>query len=396
MSKWPTVPLVEVSKVLAGNPAPQDKVQFHEGTHLFVRTSDIGKIRIGRIYDSRDKLNDSAVRNMRVFRKGVTLIPKSGASTFLNHRVQLGHAACVSSHLAVVDADNTALNDDYIYYFLQTICAQDLIADQSYPSLNLTAVGSVLIPLPPLEEQKRIVALLDATFAKIAAAEEKQEAVARNAAELFNSISNNLLTGNPDAPTVPLGDVCSFVRGPFGGSLKKSIFVSNGNAVYEQQHPIYQRFDKFRYFITDEKYDEMKRFAVISGDVLMSCSGTIGKSVIVPEGAPRGIINQALLKLRCSDDLLNTYLSHWMFSGLFQDAVMSSAGGAALQNVASVSVLKEIEISLPPLKEQKRIVALLDAAKEQSDKIAANAARALACQAEVKAAVLHRAFEGAL
>jgi len=94
-----------------------------------------------------------------------------------------------------------------------------------------------------------------------------------------------------------LGEVCNFVRGPFGGSLKKSCFQSEGYAVYEQQHAINNQFSDFRYYVDNEKFTEMLRFEVFPGDLIMSCSGTMGKIAIVPEKSPKGIINQALLKL---------------------------------------------------------------------------------------------------
>ena len=93
-----------------------------------------------------------------------------------------------------------------------------------------------------------------------------------------------------------LGEVCDFIRGPFGGSLKKNCFKKSGYAVYEQQHAIYGDFT-FRYFIDESKFQEMKRFEVLPQDIIMSCSGTMGKISIVPDETPKGIINQALLKL---------------------------------------------------------------------------------------------------
>ena len=54
-------------------------------------------------------------------------------------------------------------------------------------------------------------------------------------------------------PKKSLGEICGFVRGPFGGSLKKSVFVADGFAVYEQQHAIYDQFDDIRYFIDDSQ-----------------------------------------------------------------------------------------------------------------------------------------------
>jgi type I restriction enzyme, S subunit len=104
-----------------------------------------------------------------------------------------------------------------------------------------------------------------------------------------------------------LGEICGFVRGPFGGSLKKNIFKSDGYAVYEQQHAIYDQFDDIRYFIDENKFKEMKRFELNSGDLIMSCSGTMGKIAIVPENIKKGIINQALLKLTPSKKISTVF-----------------------------------------------------------------------------------------
>jgi type I restriction enzyme R subunit len=165
-------------------------------------------------------------------------------------------------------------------------------------------------------------------------------------------------------PKKSLGEICGFVRGPFGGSLKKSVFVADGFAVYEQQHAIYDQFDDIRYFIDDAKFREMQRFELRPNDLIMSCSGTMGKVAIVPENIRRGIINQALLKLTPTKTVSPEFLKYWMDSTDFQDSLKEQSGGAAIQNVASVSILKEIQISLPPLVEQQRIVGLLDEAFE--------------------------------
>src|ERR1035437_159906 len=109
-----------------------------------------------------------------------------------------------------------------------------------------------------------------------------------------------------------LGDVCRFVRGPFGGSLKKGVFVADGYAVYEQSHAIYEQFEEIRYFADDDKFREMQRFEIHSNDLIMSCSGTMGKVAIVPEGIWRGIINQALLKLSPSSAISSHFLKYWM------------------------------------------------------------------------------------
>ena len=190
-----------------------------------------------------------------------------------------------------------------------------------------------------------------------------------------------------------LGDVCEFVRGPFGGSLKKNIFKSEGYAVYEQKHAIYDQFDDIRYFIDENKFNDMKRFELNSGDLIMSCSGTMGKMAIVPENIKKGIINQALLKLTPSKDISIVFLKLWMQSESFQDSLKAYSQGAAIQNVASVKILKEIEIPLPPLPEQKRIVAILDEAFESMAKAKENAEKNLKNTNEIFESYLQSVFE---
>ena len=252
------------------------------------------------------------------------------------------------------------------------------------------------IPVPPLVEQKRIVALLDAANAHVAELSRCYEQARTHANNLFTSASRDALAPLDIWPVKRLGDLCLFVRGPFGGSLKKSVFVPTGHAVYEQQHAIYERFNHFRYFVSEDKFQEMKRFEVFPGDILMSCSGTIGKTAIVPSGAPAGIINQALLKLSCLEKLDNQYLCVWMRSSYFQEAVLGSAGGAALQNVASVAILKNIPIALPPLEEQKRIVVQLDSMRAKTSEMVAAYDAKLAAAKNLRQSILEAAFAGDL
>lgn len=156
-----------------------------------------------------------------------------------------------------------------------------------------------------------------------------------------------------------LGEVADLVRGPFGGSLKKEIFIQTGFAVYEQHHAIYGDFSSIRYRISREKFSEMKRFALEPGDLIMSCSGTMGKVRIVPKDADAGIINQALLKISPKLSLQSEFLFLWMQSEDFIQQIEINSGGGALQNVSSVKMLKKIKLAMPKLLEQKRIVDLI-------------------------------------
>lgn len=200
------------------------------------------------------------------------------------------------------------------------------------------------IPLPPLSIQKSIVDEID-SYQKIIDG-------ARQVVENYKP----RIDIDPAWEMVRMGDVCGFVRGPFGGSLKKEIFVEKGYCVYEQGHAIADDFVNVRYYITEEKFIEMKRFEIKPGDLIMSCSGTMGKIAIAPPDLKPGIINQALLKLSVTDKIYNEYLRFVINSDLFQNILSDNTYGAAIKNVASVKVLQELKIPLPNINTQLEIV----------------------------------------
>lgn len=116
-----------------------------------------------------------------------------------------------------------------------------------------------------------------------------------------------------------------------------------------------------KYFINEKKYREMEAFAIAPNDLLISCSGTMGKIVIVPEDAPKGIINQALLKITPKKGMvLPFYLKCILENEQVQQTYFQSTNGAAIQNVGSMKVMKRIPIPLPSLETQEKIVAEIE------------------------------------
>ncbi|MCY4512666.1 MAG: restriction endonuclease subunit S [Bdellovibrionales bacterium] len=101
----------------------------------------------------------------------------------------------------------------------------------------------------------------------------------------------------------------------------------------------------------------MKRFEVFPGDLLISCSGTMGKIAIIPEKHKKGIINQALLKLTPHKNKLSgKYLQLILQSNFIQNKYFKNQAGSSIENVSSVKKLKQIKIPLPSFEVQKEIV----------------------------------------
>src|SRR5690606_32787546 len=98
-----------------------------------------------------------------------------------------------------------------------------------------------------------------------------------------------------------LNNLATYKKGPFGSALTKRLFIHestpNRVKVYEQKNAIQHNEKIGNYFITFDKYQEMQSFEVNPLDFIVSCAGTIGEIFKLPLDSPKGIINQALMKV---------------------------------------------------------------------------------------------------
>ena len=273
--------------------------------------------------------------------------------------VFMGKPGILSSTMAKLNIKDKKYTNKYLYYFLKQKFSilNKKVTGAAIPHLNRAVLENLEIYSATQSEQQEIVQVLDTMSDIIRLREEcishAQDLIPALFQEMFGDIHNN----KTNSQIVKLGDVADFIRGPFGGSLKKEIFVNEGYLVYEQYHAINNDFNFARYFIDEQKYKEMQRFSVKAGDLLISCSGTMGKIAIVPDNYKKGIINQALLKLTVNPEYLNNiFLKNLLLTDYYQKNYFKDQPGAAIQNVRSVKVLKNIDIILPSLSLQKQFV----------------------------------------
>lgn len=182
--------------------------------------------------------------------------------------------------------------------------------------------------------------------------------------ELVKSQFIELFSVEKGWPIAKLEELCdSIVRGPFGSALKVSFFVDKGSdtvKVYEQKNAIQRSATLGDSYVTQEKYNELKRFECGPGDFIMSCSGTIGCLYQLPDDAEPGIINQALCKFHLNGKMLPEVFLTYMRNSVDQ----LETKGSAIKNIGAVSFIKNMEIALPPIAEQEAFAEFI----RQSDK----------------------------
>ena len=145
--------------------------------------------------------------------------------------------------------------------------------------------------------------------------------------------------------------------GPFGSSLKNECFVDERNAycmVYEQKHAIQKTLAGKNRFVDRNKYQELKRFTVKPGDIIVSCRGTIGETFIIPENAPLGIMHPSIMKIRLKPNVYNIeYFNLLLKSRL--EAYNKSANGSGVKMAISATELGKDLFPIPPMDEQQKI-----------------------------------------
>jgi type I restriction enzyme S subunit len=158
--KWERKKLDEVCKVFSGSSAPQDEKYFKNGKYPFVRVQDLGRYgKTTNLTDIKDYVNDLAVQELNLIKAeiGTILFPKSGAAITTNNRAILGVDAYIVSHLAAVKPNDDITSTHFIYYWL---CQTDMVnymENPGYPSLKLSTIAKIKMPLPDLEKQNRLI-----------------------------------------------------------------------------------------------------------------------------------------------------------------------------------------------------------------------------------------------
>lgn len=252
----------------------------------------------------------------------------------------------------------------YLYYFCRNYDFERLNKAVTIPSLTKSDLLKIEITLPSLEIQEKIVNKLLKIEEVIQARQQQLQKMDELVKARFIELLGDPATNPYGWQQLTVNDVCvSVVRGPFGSALKKEFFVPPSDTtykVYEQKHAIQKSSTIGTYYVTAEKYNELRRFECHSGDILMSCSGTMGELYQLPAGCERGIINQALCKFTLNERILPI-----VFLAYMRETIGNlETKGSGIQNIAAVSYVKAMPINLPPMRVQEQYATFV----EQTDK----------------------------
>jgi type I restriction enzyme S subunit len=393
LNSWPLIPLDEIADVSAGNPAPQDPSHFSDDGHPFVRMQDVGRVHVSpNMTETFDRITDAAVRQggLRLYPKGTLLVPKSGASVNLNHRAMLGRAAYVVSHLATIIPDWQRVDPSYLFYWSMVYDPRKQAQVTSLPSLPLSLIKAALVPIPPLDEQRRIVGLLDRA-AEIRRRADAARAKARAIIPaLFLDTFGDPATNPKGWPVVTLGD--AIISGPQNGLYKPATDYGSGVRIL--------RIDSFddgtianqgalkRLRLNRETTD---KFELSEGDIVVNRVNSppqLGKSVLIPRLEEPVVFESNMMRMRVNPELLlPPVLGVMLQLNSVRQALIKNAKHAINQSSINQGDVTGIMVFAPPIPLQSAFaerIQRIDAVARHLDAAAAKAqAMAAGLSAEV-------------
>ena len=290
-----------------------------------------------------------------------TLVNSTGVGTL--GRVafvrNLPEPTTVDSHVTIVRPDNKKVEPSFLGLSLNFREAdiEGLAAGSSgQTELSREALGNLIITLPTLPEQKRIVDLISSIDSYVEALQQQLENVKRSR----NAVLHELLTaGGDDWVETTLGNVCDFVNGDRGKNYPSAKFrQSHGipfiNAGHLDKGIV--NFDSMD-FISEEVFQKLGSGKVQPGDTLFCLRGSVGKFANV-EDLQKGAIASSLVIIRPNSQITREFLMHYLDSDLCSSELKQSLTGAVQPNL-SANNLKSFKISLPTLGKQIEIGDLL-------------------------------------
>jgi type I restriction enzyme S subunit len=439
---WQTKTLGEVCEVMNGGTPRTGVSEYWDGNHLWITPAEMGKRLSPYVTDTERKITDLGLRD-----SSARMLPPK--SVILSSRAPIGHLVINTEPMATNQGckgliPGPQLQHKFLYYYLTSIV--DLLnsigTGTTFKELSGGKLKEVTISIPPIPEQQRIVGILDEAFEGIATAKANVDKNLKNARALFESVLNIAIQGQSSHHNS--GDASATM---LLSQLKeaRSVAIDQGRTKLGKANPIDDEaewsfelpsswkwtrlecltvgisdgvhkkpdyaaegvpfitvknltagpgicFDNLNHISQADHEEFIKRTHPENGDILITKDGTIGVVRLIETDIEFSIfVSVALIKPIMRE--LGPYLVYALRASCVQNQIVRK--GAALKHLYLVD-LRRLAIPLPPLAEQKRIVARLDAINTEAQCLESLYQQKRVALEKLKKSLLHQAFTGDL
>lgn len=306
----------------------------------------------------------------------------------------------VLSSLAIL-RPSSVLYSEFLFYSMMSPEFQEFALSRktgaAIKRVVLRTIKEFQIPVPPLEEQKRIVAKIDTLFSKIDKAISLTDESLKQAKNLLPSVLNEVFEkGKADGwEEKKLEEVCEKItdgsHNPPKSCEGSELMMLSGRNVRDNKLD----FEKVRFVSEKDFINEDKRTNIQAGDVLLTIVGSIGRSFVFPKGSPKVIFQRSVAVIKPNSILNPYFLSYFFKSPESQEKLNTQARGAAQKGVY-LKDIRKLQLLLPNIETQNEKVLFLDIIDLKTKQTQSKLEEQLAYLKQLKSSILSKAFKGEL
>ncbi len=382
-----TVPLGNVVGVSAGQPAPKSS-DFSDYGHPFIRAGSVERLLNGSTESECEKITDETANRLRLklHPRDTVVFAKSGMSAKIGRVYRLREPAYVASHLATL-VPTGEYDPSFLTYWLRQFPPSHLIKDEAYPSIRVSDIAELRVPLLPVREQHRIATILDKAYS----IRTKRQQALNLANDVLKAEFRQLLRED-HWPTAELSDVVA------EGTIVTYGIVQAG-AEYTGGVPYIRTGDiKDGKIVVDglrrtapEIAAKFSRSTVRTGDIVMSIRATVGTTAIVPRELDGANLTQGTARISPGSRVTREYLLWYLRSSVCQNWIETQVKGATFREI-TLTRLREMEVPLPPMERQREFSRFA----QKLDSVVRTLEEGLAATSDLFASLSQRAFRGEL
>ena len=358
-------------------------------------------IRIKNIKNERVKLDDVVCFNPTDYNKDLDqykieendiLIAMSGATTGKIGLYKRKDVAYLNQRVGLFRIKNGDLRR-YLLYFLSTQVEENLLKSlgAAQPNLSSSQINEMETPIPPLEEQKRIVAKIDTLFAKIDKAISLTETSLLQAKNLLPSIIDETFDSF-DAEKVDLKSISESIQYGYTGKT-----IEDGQYYYLRITDIQGGVVNYQAApYSDIEGINIEKNKLNKGDILFARTGaTAGKSYLFNDDV-EAVFASYLIRVVCNQDIVRPSFVKWFFlSANYWKQIYGNIIGAAQPNFNGKK-LGELNLKIPSLEQQELVIGYLEKVSKQTKETQSKLKNQLAYLKQLKSSILSKAFKGEL
>ena len=397
---WQAKTLGETCQIArGGSPRPiQEFITDDPNGVNWVKISDAtasGKF----IYETKEKIKPSGVSRSRLVKPGDFLL--SNSMSFGRPYI-MQTTGCIHDGWLVLSGYEQCFDQSFLYHLLGSPVVFEqfdrLAAGSTVRNLNIDLASRVSLPVPPLSEQHRIVAILDEAFDGIATAKANAEKNLQNTRALFESHLQSAFTerGEGWVETTLAEATGGVFTGPFGSLLHKSDYIENGIPLVNPAHITNVGIEPdFRKTVSEETAQSLSSYVMRAGDIVIGRRGEMGRCALVTNVEDGWLCGTGSFIIKPSNRCDARYLVRLLRSEGCKRRLEEIAGGAVMPNLSNTD-LGNLPILLPPLDQQQEVLTAIDRIAHETQRLESLYQRKRAALDALKQSLLHQAFSGAL